>query len=314
MQNVWRWLSGGEKGVWVALRFHVPNCRPGLDRICELSGMGITAVQKALGGLESVGLIARDRVRRADGTWRIADYGLADMDDERVAADIGQRLAARGRPSAGRARSQCRVRAMVGTDPLARTRNGHSAYAQQSIAQAVIAPCRVRASEERQGEIGQAEARQDEEEAQARSASGPVVGNSRGGNRVEGSSRERTAGSGIGNQVPARMWGRGDIRLDCGTGRFVGIGAAALTRWRNAFPALDMDAELARAGAWCLANPTTGRKRNYERFIVNWLLRVQDGSGSSTGHAGHRQGDAAQRREQRRAGEFTEPVAELPAF
>ncbi len=45
--------------------------------------------------------------------------------------------------------------------------------------------------------------------------------------------------------------------------------------WGRAYPALGLDAELAAAAAWILANPSN-RKSNYERFITNWLKRAQD--------------------------------------
>ena len=42
----------------------------------------------------------------------------------------------------------------------------------------------------------------------------------------------------------------------------------------NAWPELDVNAEIARADAWLEANPRR-RKKNYRRFIVNWLNRAQ---------------------------------------
>ena len=44
---------------------------------------------------------------------------------------------------------------------------------------------------------------------------------------------------------------------------------------KEKFPALDIDSEFKAMEAWLLANPKN-RKSNYERFIVNWLLRSQD--------------------------------------
>lgn len=45
--------------------------------------------------------------------------------------------------------------------------------------------------------------------------------------------------------------------------------------WSRAYPALSLDAELASAAAWIVANPAN-RKSNYARFITNWLKRAQD--------------------------------------
>lgn len=45
--------------------------------------------------------------------------------------------------------------------------------------------------------------------------------------------------------------------------------------WERAYPALSLDTELARAAAWILTNPQN-RKKNYARFLTNWLSRSQD--------------------------------------
>jgi hypothetical protein len=45
--------------------------------------------------------------------------------------------------------------------------------------------------------------------------------------------------------------------------------------WALAYPAVDLDAELAKARAWVLANPKN-RKSNWRRFLANWFGRVQD--------------------------------------
>lgn len=49
--------------------------------------------------------------------------------------------------------------------------------------------------------------------------------------------------------------------------------------WLDAYPACDIDHELRGMGEWLLANPEK-RKKNYRRFIVNWLRRQQDKGGS----------------------------------
>src|SRR6267143_272535 len=53
------------------------------------------------------------------------------------------------------------------------------------------------------------------------------------------------------------------------------VAATLLTQWRQAYPALDVSAELRRAFAWVQANPKH-RKSNWQRFLVNWLARAQD--------------------------------------
>ena len=49
--------------------------------------------------------------------------------------------------------------------------------------------------------------------------------------------------------------------------------------WLAAYPACDIDLELYKMREWLLANPDK-RKKNYRRFIVNWLTRTQDKGGS----------------------------------
>lgn len=45
--------------------------------------------------------------------------------------------------------------------------------------------------------------------------------------------------------------------------------------WRAAYPAIDLDTELAKAAAWIVANPTH-RKSNWARYLNAWLKRSQD--------------------------------------
>ena len=45
--------------------------------------------------------------------------------------------------------------------------------------------------------------------------------------------------------------------------------------WATAYPALEVDTELAKAAAWIIANPSN-KKSNYARFLTNWLSRAQD--------------------------------------
>jgi hypothetical protein len=54
-----------------------------------------------------------------------------------------------------------------------------------------------------------------------------------------------------------------------------GVTAALRESWQRAYPALDLEAELAGARAWVEANPAN-RKSNWSRFLVGWLGRKQD--------------------------------------
>jgi hypothetical protein len=52
-------------------------------------------------------------------------------------------------------------------------------------------------------------------------------------------------------------------------------------RWREAFPAVDIEAECRKALAWLESNPTKRKTANgMPRFLNSWLGRVQDRSGS----------------------------------
>lgn len=50
--------------------------------------------------------------------------------------------------------------------------------------------------------------------------------------------------------------------------------------WAAAYPAVDVEQELARATVWLRANPTKAGKRNYRRFLANWFSRTQDRGGT----------------------------------
>lgn len=84
---------------------------------------------------------------------------------------------------------------------------------------------------------------------------------------VEGS--ERSSGNG---QLP-------DVQFlaECFT-----VALPLLTRWAEAYPAVDVGREVQRAHAWAVANPTN-RKSNWHRFLVNWLKREQDHTPSRRG-------------------------------
>ena len=49
--------------------------------------------------------------------------------------------------------------------------------------------------------------------------------------------------------------------------------------WKKAYPACDIERELAAMIEWIKANPAKGKKSNYRRFIVNWFSRSQERGG-----------------------------------
>ena len=49
--------------------------------------------------------------------------------------------------------------------------------------------------------------------------------------------------------------------------------------WEEAYPAVDIKQELLKIKAWLVSNPEK-KKKNYKRFINNWLVKVQDKGGN----------------------------------
>lgn len=45
--------------------------------------------------------------------------------------------------------------------------------------------------------------------------------------------------------------------------------------WKECYPAVDVERELKKAAAWALANPKN-TKKNWQRFLVNWLSKAQE--------------------------------------
>jgi hypothetical protein len=65
--------------------------------------------------------------------------------------------------------------------------------------------------------------------------------------------------------------------------------------WRTAYPACDIDQELARADQWLRGNPTKAKRKAWRRFVTGWLSRTQDRGGSKTGQAASPTPKAARR-------------------
>jgi len=56
--------------------------------------------------------------------------------------------------------------------------------------------------------------------------------------------------------------------------KFKNISEEKLEKWKEAFPSVNVSVELKKMEAWLIANPYR-HKKNYERFIVNWLGRAK---------------------------------------
>ena len=49
------------------------------------------------------------------------------------------------------------------------------------------------------------------------------------------------------------------------------VKAATFSLWRDAFPQVDIAAEMAKMKVWIISNPNKSHKRNWLRFCSNWL-------------------------------------------
>lgn len=59
------------------------------------------------------------------------------------------------------------------------------------------------------------------------------------------------------------------------TGAIENIPPELMEKWAEAYPAISVEQEIARAEAWIISNPKN-RKSDYPRFLTNWLSRAQD--------------------------------------
>ena len=73
------------------------------------------------------------------------------------------------------------------------------------------------------------------------------------------------------------------ISFDFKQRKFLNIKIEDKAGWLDAYPACDIDQELRKMREWLLANPKQ-KKKNYERFINNWLSRTQDKGGSRSNY------------------------------
>jgi len=71
------------------------------------------------------------------------------------------------------------------------------------------------------------------------------------------------------------------IYFDFKKRKFFNITIEDKAGWLEAYPAVDIDHELNGMREWLLSNPSK-KKKNYRRFITNWLTRAQEKGGSKT--------------------------------
>lgn len=74
------------------------------------------------------------------------------------------------------------------------------------------------------------------------------------------------------------------IRLPLNDKTYYDVPLSDIERWKDTYPAVDVEGELKRMIAWLESNPTKKKtRRGINRFINSWLARTQDRGGSRTG-------------------------------
>lgn len=63
------------------------------------------------------------------------------------------------------------------------------------------------------------------------------------------------------------------------TDSWSGISDNDLKQWSEAYPACDLSRQLASMNQWLLSNPSKAKKKQWRRFITNWLARQQERGG-----------------------------------
>ena len=69
------------------------------------------------------------------------------------------------------------------------------------------------------------------------------------------------------------------ISFDAEGGVFKNVSKSQIEVWEKAFPAVNLDIEMAKAVSWLIANPKK-IKSNYSRFLNGWFTRCQDSGGT----------------------------------
>ncbi|EQD73873.1 hypothetical protein B1A_04736 [mine drainage metagenome] len=75
--------------------------------------------------------------------------------------------------------------------------------------------------------------------------------------------------------TPSQRKSTPGVTFDQDAGKFVIHDQRLNTLWRQAYPAINIEAELNRAAVWLIANPKN-KKSNYARFIGSWFSKAQD--------------------------------------
>ena len=74
-----------------------------------------------------------------------------------------------------------------------------------------------------------------------------------------------------------------DIVFDEETYSFKGI-EPFINKWREAYPAVNLESKIKQMESWVMAQPKTRWKKNWKRFIMNWLSREQEKAEMRSAH------------------------------
>ena len=66
-------------------------------------------------------------------------------------------------------------------------------------------------------------------------------------------------------------------RPDFVNGKWV-VNEEQMAAWKEAYGAVEIEGELKKAAAWIVSNPHLAPKKEFGRFMNNWLARAQDRS------------------------------------
>jgi hypothetical protein len=88
-----------------------------------------------------------------------------------------------------------------------------------------------------------------------------------------------------------------------------------LVAWAKAYPAVDVEAEIKRAFAWTVANPSKAPRKNFARFLNGWVGRAKPskptGTNDPLAYLDHFAGEVLERHGEAWARRFRDKAREL---
>lgn len=104
---------------------------------------------------------------------------------------------------------------------------------------------------------------------------------------LEESREEESNAPDAGGAASALMYKPRHLRIvfDYDAGALDGVLDDDTAEWADAYPAVDVPAEIKRAEQWLKDNPAK-RKKNVSRFLTNWMARCQERGGGKSGAPG----------------------------